>query len=184
MIAARACQCKTVVSGLYQGACWASGNLKVRKPLSSQFIVRVANVIMMYYYTDTSYHPLHQRHLQTSPFLSPDSRTVGCLASGSRPHHWERGRTCTIETLTRCTAHKSKVQVGDSHGLNPTCVNTRPVVIWMDKHRVLMVHRLSAGGQHMIETINSTQKSTLLVYLPPPSACTPVAPPSPSDVPL
>ena len=46
----------------------------------------------------------------------------------------------------------------------------------------------------MIETINSTQKSTLLVYLPPPSACAPVAPPSlhmypyssplPSHVPL
>ena len=107
VIAARACQCKTVVSELYQGACWASGNLKVRKPLSSQFIVRVANVIMMYYYTDTSYHPLHRRHLQTSPFLSPDSRTVGCLASGSRPHHWEKGRTCTIETLTRCTAHRA-----------------------------------------------------------------------------
>ena len=95
-------------------------------------------------FLETTYHPLHLRRLQTSPFLSPDSRTVDCLALDSRPHHWRREQETGSTTV-----HKLSVQGGqcDSHGLHTACVDTCPIVIWMDKHWVLMVHRLSAEGR-------------------------------------
>ena len=39
---------------------------------------------------EPTYHPLRLRRLQTSPFLSPDSRTMDCLALDSKLHHWRR----------------------------------------------------------------------------------------------